>query len=352
MKSLHTFALALVALVPVTACATQPADETDVGDVAASEIGLADFVCDQPIVERHVKNAPFANVKTVKAASHDGYDRWVMTFEGNAMPNYRVERADSARFYDGNGNPLSLAGNAGMSVIVEGGTGAQSYGGAKRFKPVGSPKNMTETALLGDYEGDVGWGLGLKQAACYRVFEISNPPGIVVDVQTNGPAPAPLPDVIAGAGATAIEPTSDYVCDATPIVASRPHAPFAQVSSVRVGGHASEGFDRFVLELTDESEMPNFEVKSQDSAKFGNMTLAGSVGLTVTLKGASGKDATTGEKTYHGFTRYAGGSLLREAGLVKDANGSVTWGLGLDHTSCYRAYTLQHPTRLVVDVQR
>ena len=62
------------------------------------------------------------------------------------------------------------------------------------------------TSPQGDFEGYVSWGVGLQRAACYRVFELSNPPRLVVDVQNDGPTPVDPPSRPAPSTAVAASP--------------------------------------------------------------------------------------------------------------------------------------------------
>jgi hypothetical protein len=121
------------------------------------------------------------------------------------------------------------------------------------------------------------------------------------------------------------------------------------VTAVRAG--PQNGYDRFVVQL--DGPVPQYEVRPQASAVFTQdasglqVTLAGSAGLKVTLHGASGQG------TYSGPTdlRPAGTGTLREARQMGDFEGVVTWGLGVSHPACFRAFALTGPSRLVVDVQ-
>jgi hypothetical protein len=59
----------------------------------------------------------------------------------------------------------------------------------------------------------------------------------------------------------------------------------------------------------------------------------------------------TGRGTYFGAADFRTGfPQLREARLLGDFEGYVTWGLGLAHPSCKRVFKLTGPTRLVIDV--
>ncbi len=121
------------------------------------------------------------------------------------------------------------------------------------------------------------------------------------------------------------------------------------VTAVRAG--AQSGYDRFVIELS--GGVGQYEVRPQASATFTQdpsgapVTLAGSAGLTVTLHG------TSSHGTYSGPTDLnpAGTATVREARQLGDFEGVVTWGLGVSHPACFRAFTLGGPSRLVVDVR-
>jgi hypothetical protein len=76
------------------------------------------------------------------------------------------------------------------------------------------------------------------------------------------------------------------------------------------------------------------------------MTLAGSAGLLVVIKGADEHTAYSGATDFK--TNYP---VLLEARQVEDFEGTVQWGLGLSKSACYRAFFLTNPTRLVIDVQ-
>jgi len=123
----------------------------------------------------------------------------------------------------------------------------------------------------------------------------------------------------------------------------------ATMSTARVG--AQSGYDRFVIEFN--GPVPQYDVAPLSSATFVRdpsgipVTLAGSAGLEVTLRGAQANG------TYSGPTdqRPSGTAVLREARQTGDFEGVVHWGLGLSRASCFRAFTLTGPSRLVIDIQ-
>lgn len=350
---------ALVLLVPAVAC-TAPSEEGV--EVASEEAAIesSPFVCDQGAIRRDRPTAPTnAHVKAIRMGNggdpHKAFDRWVMEFDGDAVPNYLVERQESARFFvDGMGAPMPLAGTAGLSIGVRGASGYDdvakraTYTGKKRIDASAQGlKTMKDAALLGDFEGNVGWGIGLANDACIRVTELANPARLVVDVQNGGPTPAPLEEPA--------DPGEDFECDASTIAEPNSSTDFAKIAAVRVGSHNT--FDRFVMEFTADSGVPSFSVHETATSKFPttgshSLTLPGETGIAIDLFSASGKDPGTGRATYKGYSRYAGGPVLREAGLVKDADGQVTWGLGVSGATCFRSFKMANPPRLVVDVKR
>ena len=99
--------------------------------------------------------------------------------------------------------------------------------------------------------------------------------------------------------------------------------------------------------------VPAYDVVPQSSAMFHldpsgqRVTLAGSAGLAVAVQGARSAGSYTGSTDQ----KPAGTAVLKEARQTGDFEGVVHWGLGLSHASCFRAFTLTGPSRLVVDVQ-
>lgn len=128
-----------------------------------------------------------------------------------------------------------------------------------------------------------------------------------------------------------------------------PTSPPAGVTAVRAS--AQSGYDRFVIQVS--GPVGQYSVQPQAGATFTRdpsgirVTLAGSAGLLVTLQGASSAGSYTGPTDL----KPSGTAVLKEAQQVGDFEGVVSWGLGLSHVACFRAFTLTGPSRLVVDVQ-
>ncbi len=127
---------------------------------------------------------PAATPSGLRTAPQDGYDRIVFDFSG-ALPG-----SDSAQYVggvtqDGSGAPVPLSGQAFLKVVfsvaeAHDAGGALSFPQGKRFDP--GLTTIKEVVLAGDFEGHVSFGLGLAGKVGFRVFELSNPSRVVVDV--------------------------------------------------------------------------------------------------------------------------------------------------------------------------
>lgn len=134
--------------------------------------------------KRAQKVPPAARVTGVRTGAQDGYDRVVFDFEG-ALPGSESVQYVSGLTQDGSGAPVPLNGQAFLKVVfsvteAHGAGGASSIPQGTRVDP-GLP-TVKEVALAADFEGYVTFGIGLSGKAGFRVFELSNPTRVVVDV--------------------------------------------------------------------------------------------------------------------------------------------------------------------------
>jgi len=140
-----------------------------------------------------------------------------------------------------------------------------------------------------------------------------------------------------------------FVCGSSTSIASQNAALLAYIDAVRTGTHS--GYDRITIEFQN-GQPASVELRPQNSATFTTspkgevVTLAGSAGLLVVMRGADEHTAYSGATDFK--TNYP---VLLEARQMEDFEGIVQWGLGLSKSACYRAFFLNNPTRLVIDIQ-
>lgn len=121
------------------------------------------------------------------------------------------------------------------------------------------------------------------------------------------------------------------------------------IDALRTGTHP--GYDRLTVEFQN-GQPASVELRPQTGAMFTNsprgdqVTLAGKNGILVVIRGADLHTSYTGSTDIK--TGYAS---LVEVRQVEDFEGVVQLGLGVSGATCYRAFFLTGPSRLVIDIQ-
>jgi hypothetical protein len=120
----------------------------------------------------------------VRTGSHDGYDRLVLQFR-NGLPNWRVNYVDQVASESGETVPLE--GAAFLYVDTHPATGhqdaapfKQTYTGPHTLTP--RYPMLRQVAWVDDFEGRVGFGLGLRRRTGFRVLELREPARLAIDV--------------------------------------------------------------------------------------------------------------------------------------------------------------------------
>jgi hypothetical protein len=291
-------------------------------------VGLGPFSCAD---ETWGGNGPQAQLTAVRMASHNGYERMTLEFSGSStVPAYGLVRQKSPDFVkDASGQPVRLAGSAGLKVYLKPVTAANPL---PIDKPAGA--DIREISLIGNFEQQVILGVGLSQPACVRVLELSKPTRLVVDFDTTPASQASpvelLPFVCADrkGGSTAA----------------------ATVVAVRVAHHT--GYDRIVFEFAPQpdgsSKIPSYTMIQQSSAQFTKdpsgqpANLEGSAGLRVVFRNTAAQGSAISSSPTPVVTQ------VRQIGEFERV---VSFGIGLNRAACFRVVELTGPGRLVIDFE-
>lgn len=122
-----------------------------------------------------------AEMYGVAAGCHATYDRFVIRARF-ATPGYdaRYVRRIVA---DPSGQPISLLGAKRIRISFNLAAGHDNRG-RNLLAPTLTPRcpNLLQVKKSGDFEGTVSFGLGLRRATGFRVFRMTNPTRVVVDV--------------------------------------------------------------------------------------------------------------------------------------------------------------------------
>jgi hypothetical protein len=117
----------------------------------------------------------------VATGCHPTFDRFVIRARF-ATPSYDV-RYVKRIIADGSGLPVPLRGTKRIRVVVRNARG-HTQAGTNLLPGVRTPlcPNLRQIKTAGDFEGVVSFGLGLQRKTGFRVFRLTGPTRIVVDV--------------------------------------------------------------------------------------------------------------------------------------------------------------------------
>jgi hypothetical protein len=182
------------------------------------------------------------------------------------------------------------------------------------------------------------------------VVALNHRPTTVVPGAGTSPTPAASasPSAVPSASPTPDANLPPFVCASGSI--AYPQATAVDfITALRTGTHP--GYDRLTIEFQN-GQPAGIDLRPQTGTTFTNsprgdqVTLAGKNGILVVIHGA---DLHT---SYSGPTDLKTGyTALVEVRQVEDFEGTVQLALGVSGATCYRAFFLTNPDRLVIDVQ-
>jgi len=142
------------------------------------------------VVEHPPGDAP--KLVDLRAGRHAGFDRVVFQIDGS-MPWYSVQYVPVVRL-DGSGDPLTLRGSAFLEVVLRAATDDDGRPVLKTTRLRPDFPALREVNAPFSYEGQTVAGVGVSQRVGFRVFELTGPNRIVLDLAhpaSDGPADGP-----------------------------------------------------------------------------------------------------------------------------------------------------------------
>lgn len=138
---------------------------------------------------------------------------------------------------------------------------------------------------------------------------------------------------------------------------------YTNLVDVRIGSHP--GYDRITFEfrapqpnLGGKSGIPRYEIRAarppftQDGSGA-PLAVSGNAFVSLVFHGATGYDFEDYEPTYDGpAVLRAGFDVLREAVRSGDFEATLGWVLGLERQTCWDAFELRNPDRVVIDLPK
>jgi hypothetical protein len=121
----------------------------------------------------------------IRTGLNAGFDRVVLDLTSGTLPNANYTLVDELTS-DGSGEVFWLTGEFFASVVVNpadahDSNGNPTYTGPRRFR-THNLRNVMAVGLTGDFEGYVSIGLGFRYQSWVRVFTLSAPNRVVIDV--------------------------------------------------------------------------------------------------------------------------------------------------------------------------
>jgi len=149
--------------------------------VASPPAALASFTCSESSVPVQAAGS-IGLIGALRTGAHTGYDRFVVEFASGLPGSITITPQQRPVFVNSpRGDSVTLAGAAGLQVVMHDADAHTSYSGSLVLRPNGQA--LIEVRRLEDFEGYVGLGLGLAKSSCYRAFMLTSPNRLVIDLQ-------------------------------------------------------------------------------------------------------------------------------------------------------------------------
>jgi hypothetical protein len=167
----------------------QSATSTTTSSVAETTPGPLDGAStDTVVVASAIKET--ALLTDVRSASQEGFDRVVFEF-ANGVPGYEVGYVERPIVADGSGDEIAVEGAAVLRIRMEPALDAdltqesapRTYTGPNRFSP--DTAVVLELVSTGGFEAVLTWAAGIDGERPFRVTTLSDPPRIVIDVDSS-----------------------------------------------------------------------------------------------------------------------------------------------------------------------
>jgi len=123
---------------------------------------------------------PDEAITAVRVGSHPCFARLVVQTDGRFAPRFDVRYVPQI-IEDGSGRTLFVPGAAKLQVIIFA-QGHNAAGDRSFVLPRVGGETLKGIVFAGDFEGQTTLGLGVRGRLPFRVFTLTNPPRVVIDV--------------------------------------------------------------------------------------------------------------------------------------------------------------------------
>ena len=167
---------------PTPAASASPSASPTASPSVPPDSSLPPFVCasSAPITSSSPPLSAYIN--DLRTGTHPGYDRLTVQFQNGQPASIELRPQSGTTFTTSpKGDQVTLVGKNGILVIIHGADLHASYSGSRDLKT--GYVALVEVRQVEDFEGVVQLAMGVSGAACYRVFFLTNPDRLIIDIQ-------------------------------------------------------------------------------------------------------------------------------------------------------------------------
>lgn len=123
---------------------------------------------------------PERAITAVRVGAHPCFARLVVQTDGGPPPAFDVRYVPQI-IEDGSGRVIPVTGGAKLQVVIHA-QGHNAAGDRSFVLPAVGGETFKRLVFAGDFEGQVTLGIGTRARLPFRVFTLTNPPRVVLDV--------------------------------------------------------------------------------------------------------------------------------------------------------------------------
>jgi hypothetical protein len=164
---------------PTTSATTSPSAQPSPS--SSPSASAQPFDCTSQSLVPSSQQQPLYAISALRTGTHTSYDR--LTIEIAVVPVEVSIQSGTTFTLSPSGMQTTLKGKNGILVTIHNADLHSSYSGP--IDIVTGYSGLAEVRRVQDFEGTVQLGLGVNGPACYRVFWLTNPSRLVIDVQNS-----------------------------------------------------------------------------------------------------------------------------------------------------------------------
>lgn len=161
----------------------QQSEQTTDEGVSEQQISIP-WITEETTGEPAVPEADTVLVTGMRLGEHEDFDRIVVDLTGDSAPGW-VTRWTTDPAEEGRGEPLDISGSEFLDIVIKGVRIPETDEDWAVVYDDFSTRDFGDISVIydGTYEGRAHLVVGMSQKQPYRIFQLSNPNRVIIDVQ-------------------------------------------------------------------------------------------------------------------------------------------------------------------------